>query len=605
MTSALADVQLHYVESLDECQQFMTWLGERRPVLAVDTETTGLQPHRDHVRLVQFGDINTGWTFRWDRWGGVVQEIFARYEEEYVFHHAKFDLAFLARSCEVILPPSRVHDTMIMAKLLDGSASGALKPLGNRLIDPHFSVGQQMLDKAFAENKWDWDTVPYTCPAYTIYAAMDTVGTARLFDILYPQILARCPEAYDLEREFATVVQKIEARGSKVDLPFTKESCSMLTNYITELETFCETKYHVKPGSNQAVISVLAKEGVDFIVDHPDRTPAGAIKLDKDVLDSIDHPLAKAVLQRRQAQKVVGTYLENFIEMADDEAIIRPSMNTQGTVTGRMSMQLFQTLPRRSESNLFGNIVRDCIIPREGNVLFMCDWDQIEMRILSFLTQDAGLLEAFTDAYANNGDFFLNMTREIFDDQTITRNDDRRQMTKNGSYSWVYGAGDAKFSATAGVSFETGSAFMAQLKSRYPGMETFSRQVQNVANQRYRAEGRPYVVSPLTRQPYYLKRDDKIYALVNYLVQGSAASILKMKTCELDRAGMGDYLTLLVHDEVIGDIPTEMVPEMATLVKGIMNDNVLLAPTPVTASLSLAERWGSKMKEEEYLQGDE
>ena len=588
--SALSDVRLHYVESLDECQQFMTWLGERRPVLAVDTETTGLKPHVNHVRLVQFGDCYTGWTFRWDRWGGVVQEVFAKYTDDYVFHHAKFDLAMLAQWCDVIIPPSRVHDTMIMAKLLDGSSSGALKPLGDRLIDPNFSVGQRMLDKAFAENKWNWETVPYTCPAYSIYAAMDTVGTARLFDILYPQILARCPEAYDLEREFAAVVQKIEDRGSKVDLSYAHDSFVLLTNYIKELEQWCGTNYHVKPGSTQAVVSILAKEGVDFVK----MTAGGAVKFDKDVIEGIDHPLAKAVLQRRQAQKVTSTYLKNFAEMADEESIIRPSMNTQGTVTGRMSMELFQTLPRRSESNPFGNIVRNCIIPREGNVLFMCDWDQIELRILSWLTKDVGLIEAFTDAYANNGDFFLNTTREIFDDQTIVRDDARRQMTKNGMYSWVYGAGDAKFSTTAGVSFETGSAFMAKLKQRYPGMEIFSRQVEKVANERFRSEGRPYVISPLTRQPYYLKRDDKVYALLNYLVQGSAASVLKMKTVALDNAGVGDFLTLLVHDEVIGDVPLDQMADMATTIKSIMNDFTLLAPTPVTASLSLATRWGSK-----------
>lgn len=595
MPSALADVKLHYVESVAEANDFMSWLGERRPVLAVDTETTGLEFH-DHVRLVQFGDRDQGWTFRWDRWGGVVQEVFARYEGDYVFHHAKFDLAKLAKFCEVIIPPSRVHDTMIMAKLLDGSGSNGLKQLGNKLIDPNFSVGQHMLDKAFADNKWDWPTVPYTCPAYTIYAAMDTVGTARLFDILYPQILTRCPEAYDLEREFATVVQKIETRGSKVDVPYTRDSLTQLQAYIAELEQWCETNYHVKPGSNQAVVSVLANEGIDFVR----RTPHGAIVFDKDVLEGIDHPLAKAVLQRRQAQKVTGTYLANFLKMADDDDIIRPSMNAQGTVTGRMSMKLFQTLPRRSESNEFGNIVRNCIVPREGNVLFMCDWDQIEMRILSYLTRDAGLIEAFTDAFINGGDFFLNMTREIFDDQTIIRDDGRRQMTKNGSYSWVYGAGDKKFSATAGVPLATGAAFMAKLKDRYPGMDTFKRQVENIANERFRAEGRPYVLSPLTRQPYYLKRDDKIYALVNYLIQGFAASVLKMKTVELDDAGVGDFLTLLVHDEVIGDIPKGMVSELSSTIKGIMNDDVLLAPTPVTASLSLAERWGSKMKEEEW-----
>jgi DNA polymerase I-like protein with 3'-5' exonuclease and polymerase domains len=50
----------------------------------------------------------------------------------------------------------------------------------------------------------------------------------------------------------------------------------------------------------------------------------------------------------------------------------------------------------------------------------------------------------------------------------------------------------------------------------------------------------------------------------------------------------------LVHDEVIGDMPLNQMSEMAGVIKGIMNDFTLLAPTPVTASLSLATRWGSK-----------
>jgi DNA polymerase-1 len=586
MPSVLADVRLRYVESMDECNEFMSWLNQRRPVLAVDTETTGLKPHKDHVRLVQFGDAHQGWTFRWDRWGGVVQEVFARYEGDYVFHHAKFDLAVLARWCDVIIPPARVHDTLIMAKLLDASKPAGLKPLGDRLIDPNFSAGQQMLTKAMDDNKWTWETVPYSCPAYSIYAAMDVVGTARLFDILMPQVMTTCPAAYDLEREFAGVVQKIEARGSKVDLAYTQQSERQLSEYIHDIEAWCRDNYNVSPGSNQAVISILSAQGFDFTK----KTKGGALAFDKDVLEEIDHPLAKAVLGRRQATKVVGTYLKNFEEMADDLQIIRPSMNTQGTITGRMSMELFQTLPRKSESNEFANIVRNCITPRPGNVLFMCDWDQIEMRILSYLTQDEGLIKAF-----NTGeDFFINMTREIFADPTILRDDYRRQMTKNGSYSWVYGAGTEKFSKTAGVSLEVGTDFMNNMKSRYPGMDTFKRQVEKTANERARTQGRPFVISPLTRQPYFLKSDDKVYALVNYLVQGSAASILKMKVVDMDKAGIGDYLTLLVHDEVIGDVPLEDAFDVAQTIKSIMNDPVLLAPTPVTASLSLATRWGAK-----------
>lgn len=581
---SLNDVKLHYVESVHDVTEFMTWLSKRRTILAVDTETTGLKPWRDHVRLVQFGDHDDGWTFRWDRWGGVVQEVFATYTGDYVFHNGKFDLAMLKQWCDITVAPSRCHDTAIMARLLDPNGARGLKPVATMLVDRNAGVGQAMLDKAMHDGGWDWATIPYDVPAYTMYAAMDCVLTVRLFEILYPQILATCPDAYDLEREFASIAQKIEARGSQVDKVYTQEAFESLTQYMSIAEQWCMDIYNVKPGSNQAVIAILQNEGVSFIKS----TKSGALSLDADVLEGIEHPLAKIVLQRRQTQKVANTYLRNFLEMSDDQYIIRPGMDAQGTVTGRMSMELFQTLPRQSEDNPLANIVRNCIVPREDNILMLCDWDQIEMRILAHLSNDPGLANAFTQ-----GDFFLNITREIFADDSIIRKDPRRQTTKNAMYAKVYGAGIAKFSATAGIDEATGAAFMNQLNERFPGMDVLKHQVENAANERLRTEGRPYVLSPLTRQPYYPKKEDKIYALVNYLIQGSAASILKKKVVELDNAGVGDYITLLVHDEVIADVPRDVAVDIGNTITSIMNDDKMLN-VPVTASLSLGTRWGTK-----------
>ena len=582
---SLDNVTLHYIESTNDVNDFMLWLDKRRTVLAVDTETTGLKPWKDHVRLVQFGDHDDGWTFRWDQWGGVVREVFAKYEGDYVFHNGKFDLAMLAMWCGIVLPPSRCHDTAIMARLLDPCGLRALKPVAEMLIDRNAGVGQAMLERAMHEGGWDWATIPYDVPAYTMYAAMDCVLTTRLFEVLYPQILATCPVAYDLEREFAGVAQKIEARGSQVDKEYTAQSFEVLHSYMEAAERWCLDNYCVKPGSNAAVISILQQDGVSFIK----TTKGGALSLDADVLEGIDHPLAQTVLMRRQTQKIANTYLRNFIEMSDDNMIIRPGMDAQGTVTGRMSMELFQTLPRRNENNPLANIVRNCIVPREGNVLLMVDFDQVEMRILAHLSQDPGLAEAFTQ-----GDFFLNLTREIFNDQTIERKDARRQTTKNGMYAWAYGAGAAKFASTAGITEEAGTVYFNSIKSRFPGMEGFKREVERVATERMHLEGRPYVLSPLTRQPYYPKKEDKVYALVNYLIQGSAASILKMKVVELDNAGVGDYITLLIHDEVIVDAPKSEAHDVINTLHQVMNDNKLLS-VPLTASVSGGFRWGEKV----------
>jgi DNA polymerase-1 len=80
---------------------------------------------------------------------------------------------------------------------------------------------------------------------------------------------------------------------------------------------------------------------------------------------------------------------------------------------------------------------------------------------------------------------------------------------------------------------------------------------------------------------------------VNYIIQGIAAEILKMKLIELYSAGLGPWMMLPVHDEVILEVPITDVLDAVHTVESIMNDEHLIS-VPLTASVSFAERWGSK-----------
>ena len=67
----LSNVQLHLVDNVEKAQDFLRWLGERRPhnAIAVDIETGELpgndkkdafSPWRGRIRLVQVGDGEQG-----------------------------------------------------------------------------------------------------------------------------------------------------------------------------------------------------------------------------------------------------------------------------------------------------------------------------------------------------------------------------------------------------------------------------------------------------------------------------------------------------------------------------------------------------------------
>ena len=88
-----------------------------------------------------------------------------------------------------------------------------------------------------------------------------------------------------------------------------------------------------------------------------------------------------------------------------------------------------------------------------------------------------------------------------------------------------------------------------------------------------------------------------MYTLVNYLVQGAAAELLKMKLIELDNAGFGPYLCLPVHDEIVFDVPADQVNEFAKAACAVMSDANLLT-VPITVGPSTGLRWGTK---EDYV----
>ncbi len=80
--TGLKGVQFDLVDSLDEAQRFLSWLGQKRPndAISIDTETgeipgndrnDALSPWKGQLRLVQVGDGMQGWSIPWDTWKGV------------------------------------------------------------------------------------------------------------------------------------------------------------------------------------------------------------------------------------------------------------------------------------------------------------------------------------------------------------------------------------------------------------------------------------------------------------------------------------------------------------------------------------------------------
>lgn len=587
---SLADVQLHLVDDLDTANRMMSWLGERRDSeISVDSETSGLDPEHDIVRLLQIGDAHQGWAVPYERWGGVFMEAVKKYEGRLVMHNAKYDVAMIRAQTGYTLPQDQCDDTRLMSHVLEPTYSTALKPLCARHVDPAAGGLQDQLGKSLNQG-WTWATVPIDYEPYWTYAALDTVLTSRLEQVLRPRLVAAgAVRAYELELAASWVCERMERNGIAVDRVYAENTLNAFRAHAKALSDWCKDVYDVRPTQNASVAERLMAEGIPL-----DReTQSGAKQLDKDVLGGIEHPLANAVLEHRQYSKLATTYIRHFVGMTTDEdPRLRPRINTVGARTGRMSMSdpNLQNLPRRSESNVAAITVRNCLVAGPDNVLLMVDYDQIELRFLAHLAGDEGLRTAFRNA--DELDFFTAAARNIFNLPDMEKKDHRRQMTKNAFYAKGYGAGAPKFAATAGLSLEEGQAVYDAIDITYPGVSNLGRMVQAKALERMRTKGVAYARSPLTGR-IHPADDDRLYTLVNYLVQGAAAELLKMKLIELDNAGFGPYMCLPVHDEVVFDVPADQVNEFAKAAVAVMNDANLLT-VPITTGPSIGMRWGEK-----------
>jgi DNA polymerase-1 len=594
VTSSLRDVQLGFVDTFTDAEEFVRWLGERRPVLAWDSETAGLDPWAPdaRVRLVQFGDAMTGWAIPWERWGGLAYEVLDRYEGQMTAHNRAFDEKYF-RVCAPDWqgPWATLDDTMLMARIDNPTGSAALKNLGTKLVDKSAARGQQVLDEAMSKNGWTFNTVPLDFEPFVMYGAMDVVLTARIWEILKPRV----PKAvYDLELETRRICTRMEINGARVDVAYSEEKYVQLIEYAQAVAAWGREKFDIDLGSTKQLSDWLLANGYE-----PTKlTPSGRPSMDKGVLDGLaaeGWPIAQHIVKMRQAEKLASTYFYNFVERQHD-GLLHPSINTLAARTSRMSVSqpALQTLPRGQA------LVRNAFIPRnEGEVILTSDYSQIEMRLIAHFSHDTALIRAFEEADNTGGDFFTVIGKQIYG-PTFEKSDPRRGLVKNTMYASGYGAGIPKMALTAGVPLAVMESVANAVFDQFPGIKGLQAKLvdEAIRTGHMSPDGRKSVQLPTGRKLYV--DDDREYTATNYLVQGHAAEVLKRALVQLDNAGLTDMMIVPVHDEVVFSVPAGDVEEVKIAIRDAMTVTTemgYLLQIPADPEGPFP-RWGTKYEKE-------
>lgn len=616
VNEGLGNPELHLVDSVSKAEEFLRWLSQSRPLdaVSIDLETGerpgtdkkgALSPWHGEIRLAQVGDANQGWAIPWDEWAGVFYQAMNDYRGPVIAHNIAFEAKWLAVKSRYQLPWHNAHDTMIMSQVIQPDApTHALKPLTSRLIDPRAAALQTFLDEAMVKNGWTWGTIPTNFPIYWQYGALDTVITTRLFlDHFYKHVKPgmQLNTPYELEMSTRRICTQMEINGARVDLEYSAKKYQELVNYTEEAKRVAFQHY----GHNIGSPSQLARAFENLGGEITKRTRGGSPSVDKEQLDLLLRDgnkdvrnLAELVINVRKADKLASSYFHNFQKDAVN-GFLHPEIRTLEARTGRMSITnpALQTLPSGDP------LVRRAFLPRhDDEAIVSSDLDQVEFRLTANFSKDQALIDLFLEADRTGGDVFTSIMRQVYKDETLTKADPRRKLIKGTVYGKLYGAGVAKMALTSGVSEGDMQEVVDAFDRTYPGVKRFQRQVEREGQERLDKEGVAYVLTGTGRR---LPADnDRLYALTNYKIQGTAAELFKQNLIKLDAADLTQYMVVPVHDEIVFSIPTPFIRDAAPVIQECMTTRDGWQ-VPLTAGCDFENKagqffntWGAKYDED-------
>jgi DNA polymerase-1 len=293
-----------------------------------------------------------------------------------------------------------------------------------------------------------------------------------------------------------------------------------------------------------------------------------------DVLEELapDHEIVALILQYREYAKLRSTYVEALRRLVSPiDGRVHTTFEQTVTATGRLSSRNpnLQNIPIRTDA---GREIRSCFVAQgDGNVLLSADYSQIELRIMAHFSQEPRLLEAFRSGQ----DIHARTASEVFGVPLDAVTADMRRTAKTINYAVIYGMGAQALARQLGVKRTQAQEFIDRYFARLPGVREFLTQTV----ERAKANGfvttlfgrrRPmpdlHASDPRTRA--YAER-----AAANAPLQGTAADIIKIAMVRLaERLASWPTCRLLlqVHDELVFELPEDLVPQVAPVVREVM-----------------------------------
>jgi DNA polymerase-1 len=307
-----------------------------------------------------------------------------------------------------------------------------------------------------------------------------------------------------------------------------------------------------------------------------------------------EYPIAEKVIEYRELAKLKSTYVDALPRLCREDGRLHTTFNQTVAATGRLSSSNpnLQNIPVRTD---LGKRIRAAFVPAErDDVIVSADYGQIELRILAHLSQDPGLIEAFT----SGRDFHTETAARVFGVDPDNVPPELRRRAKAVNFGIVYGQTPHGLSESLRIPRAEAVEMIDRYFASFPRVRAFLDETVAEAHRTGFAVtmyGRRRPIPELLSGNPNVRNFGERTAM-NHPMQGSAADIMKLAMIAVDRRliadGYASRLVLQVHDELVFESPRSEIERLSAMVHDEMEGVVTLA-VPVEASISWGCDWAA------------
>jgi DNA polymerase-1 len=407
---------------------------------------------------------------------------------------------------------------------------------------------------------------------------------------------------HEIEHPLIPVLEKMEARGVKIDVPYLTALSKKMHKELDALET----KIHAHAGVSFNINS--PKQLGDILYDtlglkpkNQKRTSTGQRSTRESELEKLmdAHPIIPEIMRYRELQKLVGTYVDTIPTMVKEDGRLHTTFLQAGSVTGRMASQNpgIQNIPIRTDE---GRAIRRAFVAEEGFTLVSIDYSQVELRIAAFLSGDEKLIEIFK----NGEDVHRGVASRVFHVPQDEVTPDMRRKAKVINFGILYGMGVNALRTNLGA--DTPREEAQEFLNAY--FNTFTRLAEYLEETKASARKDGYTTTYFGRRRHFpginsslpFMRAQAERMALNAPIQGTSADITRIAMVRIEedlvKRKKEDAVRMLiqVHDELVFEIDEKILAEEVPHLMEIMESILTTKETsgvPIKVEAKCGKNW--------------